>query len=175
MKYLDLTLNAIVASRAEAASNLSIPGDAVLIVRGQPRWLFLKCPCGCGEEIPINLDQRAGKAWRIYGSKEVGLTIFPSVWRDTGCQSHFIVWRSRILLFGRWDDGDELSSQWPRQDALVHRLRTAWPGHGWAQYVDIADMLNEIPWDVLGACRQLTKSGFLIEGEGDLHSHFKVR
>lgn len=175
MKYLNLTLKAIVDSRAEAGTKLTAPGDAVLIVRGRPRWLLLKCPCGCGEEIPINLDHRAGKAWRIYERKEEGLTVFPSVWRDTGCQSHFIVWRGRISLYGRWEDGDGLSSYQPRQDALLRKVRAAWPDHAWTYYVDVADAIDEIPWDVLAACRQLTNSNFLLEGRGELQSHFKVR
>lgn len=175
MKYLNLTVKEIVNSRAEAALKLASPGDAVMIVRGQPRWLLLKCPCGCGEEIPINLDRRAGKAWRIYGSKEEGITIFPSVWRDTGCRSHFIAWGGKILLFRQWEDGDDLSSHQPCQDALVRKVRSAWPDRGWTYYVDLADALEEIPWDVLAACRHLTKSGFLVEGPGERQSYFKVR
>lgn len=175
MKSLDLNLRAIVESRADAGAKLMTSGDAVLIVRGQPRWLILKCPCGCGEEIPINLDQRAGKAWRIYERNKGGLTLFPSVWRDTGCQSHFIVWRGRISLYGKWEDGDVLSAFQPDQDALLRKVRAAWPVQGWTHYVNVADDIDEIPWDVLGACRQLTRSDFLVEGRGELQSHFKVR
>src|SRR5258708_7376675 len=67
MRTLTLALKSTVESRASAADLLKSPGDAVLIQRGQPRWLILKCPCGCGDEIPVNLDRRAGKAWRFYG------------------------------------------------------------------------------------------------------------
>src|SRR5205814_291355 len=102
MKNLTLSLKAVVGSRADVAKQLQLPGDAVLIQRGQPRWLLLKCPCGCGDEIPVNLDKRAGKAWRLYGDAHAPVTLFPSVWRDTGCESHFIIWRGEILLFGGW-------------------------------------------------------------------------
>jgi hypothetical protein len=174
MKYLNVTVRATVDSRAKVGLNLVHPGDAVLIVRGYPRWLLLKCPCGCGEEIPVNLDQRAGKAWRIYGSKEQGVTLFPSIWRDTGCQSHFIVWGGRILLFGGWEREDAISPHRPGQDILEQDIRAAWPNREWINYVDLADALDQIPWDVLAACRRLTKSGFLIEGLGDQQAHFRL-
>src|ERR1039457_1764232 len=98
MKDLTVSLKSVVGSRAEAEGLLRMPGDAVLIQRGQPRWLLLKCPCGCGDEIPLKLDQRAGKSWRLDGDAKSAVTLFPSVWRDTGCRSHFIIWRDRILL-----------------------------------------------------------------------------
>ena len=100
MKYMNLSLKSIVESRAEVGSQLEAPGDGVLIIREQPRWLLLKCPCGCDDEIPVNLDLRAGKAWRIYRGRDEQLTLFPSVWRDTGCRSHFIIRSGHILLLG---------------------------------------------------------------------------
>src|SRR5947208_4568845 len=106
MKYLPLNLRAVVESRSEVGALLSKPGDAVIIQRGQPRWIMLNCPCGCGEDIPINLDRRAAKAWRYYDGEGRGVTLFPSVWRDTGCQSHFIVWRGRILLLEAYGEDE---------------------------------------------------------------------
>lgn len=91
MKNRSISLKAELDSRVGAANLLVAPGDAVLITRGQPRWLLLRCPCGCGEEMPVNLDARAGKAWRLYRRPHSGLTLFPSVWRDTGCESHFVI------------------------------------------------------------------------------------
>lgn len=76
MKNFKISLKAEVGSRAGVADILKRSGDAVLIQRGAPRWLLLRCPCGCGEDIPVNLDARAGKAWRIYRSQGSGLTLF---------------------------------------------------------------------------------------------------
>src|SRR5262249_8443189 len=135
-------------------------------------WLLLKCPCGCGDEIPVNLDRRAGKAWRIYRSGK-GLTLFPSVWRDTGCQSHFIVWRDQILLFGERDDEVSQSPSHPDLLTLANRILAAWPRDGWISYVEIADLLGEIPWDALDACRYLARTGALIEGRADLRTQFR--
>jgi hypothetical protein len=173
MTNLVLSLKAVVASRADVGDELTRPGDAVLIYRGQPRWLLLKCPCGCGEEIPVNLDARAGKAWRLYGDAASSLTLFPSVWRDTGCESHFIIWRDRILLFGRYDDDGAASPDHPQLEVLAEKVVESWPSEGWVSYVDVADLLREIPWDVLEACRLLAKRGRLVKGYGAERNNFR--
>ncbi|MBK8322351.1 MAG: hypothetical protein IPL06_06320 [Betaproteobacteria bacterium] len=162
-----------VASRADVGAQLSKPGDAVLITRGQPRWLILRCPCGCGEDIPINLDQRAGKAWRYYEGGPRGATVFPSVWRDSGCESHFIIWGGRILLFDAY--GDDETLQYPSLGDLVHRVLASWPAGALISYVDVADKMGEIPWDVLEACRVLTRHGALTEGTGRQRTMFRRR
>jgi hypothetical protein len=172
MRDLVLAVKAIVESRAEVGSLLRNPGDAVIIQRGTPRWMMLKCPCGCGDDIPINLDQRAGKAWRIYASAHRGVSLYPSVWRDTGCKSHFIIWNGRILLFEGYDDMGRGANSTPEFMALVERIRETWNSYSAIHYVDIADRLGEIPWDVLDACRHLESSGFLSEGTGEERGSF---
>ena len=161
----------IVQSRAEASGYLKSPGDAVLIQRGRPRWLLLLCPCGCGDELPINLDSRAGPAWRIYGHKKNGTSVYPSVWRDTGCGSHFIIWRDRILLFGQ---GDDFLSSGPVDEVatLKARVSAQLPLAGFVTYVAIADALSEVPWDVLKVCRQLVRAGIAREGRGKQRGTF---
>src|ERR1700722_8970214 len=99
-----LHLMGVVSSRGEASAYLKAPGDAVLVERGRPRLLLLSCPCGCGEHFPINLDPRAGPAWRLYRNRTGAITLYPSVWRESGCYSHYIIWRDRILLFGGAED-----------------------------------------------------------------------
>src|ERR1041385_2821383 len=74
---------------------LQVPGDAVIVERGKPRLLILRCPCGCGDNLLINLDRRVGKAWHLYQRRK-RLTLFPSYWRDDGCGSHFILWDDDI-------------------------------------------------------------------------------
>lgn len=173
MKYRNLSLKSIVQSRAEVSSQLSAPGDAVLISRGQPRWLLLKCPCGCDDEIPLNLDFRAGKAWRLYGTKRKKLTIFPSVWRDTGCSSHFIVRNGRIFLMEEGEHYAYRSRSSQDVPLITKRVRDSWPRDGWVHYLNVAEELGEIPWDVLDACRYLVSSGFLVQGRGLKRSSFR--
>lgn len=172
MKRSKISLKAEVTSRAGVSDLLQVPGDAVLIERGVPRWLMLKCPCGCGEEIPVNLDKRAGKAWRLYRNK-AGLTLFPSVWRDTGCEAHFIIWRDQIVTFGGGLTSD--NSPGPSLDLtdLARRALAAWPAGAYVPYVDVADQLGEIPWDVQEACFRLVRAGFMVEGKDAARDTFR--
>lgn len=144
------------SNHADASKLLKQPGDVSLIERGRPRWLLIRCPSGCGETISLNVDRHAGPAWRLYwrGSQ---LSVYPSVWMEEGCESHFIVWRSRV----DWIGGDSLeeAEERLRADVLrvmdVSRLRS---------FSEIADELDQVPWDVLHACRKLVKDGRAIEG-----------
>jgi hypothetical protein len=167
-----LRLLKVVSTRGEAAGYLKSPGDAVLIERGRPRLLLLACPCGCGEEYPINLDDRAGQAWRIYRKRGRGLTLFPSVWRDTGCGSHFIIWRDQILLFGQteevWDDSSLEDETVPSPEQITEQL----PSTGLIAFSQIADVLDAVPWDVLRVCRQLVRKGLAREGRGKQRGFF---
>lgn len=159
-----LVLKAQVEQRREANALLALPGDAAIVHRGVLRSLVMACPDGCGELLTINLDARAGKAWRAYGAND-GLSLFPSVWRETGCKSHFIVWRSKIY----WCDwGDELETP---QDDIVHRVSDAL-SRQLVHYVNIADQLSLVPWAVLSACGQLVRKGIAHEGSGKLRGHF---
>ena len=175
MRELRVKLKGIFESRGEVTEDISAPGDAILIRRGQPRWLLLKCPCGCGDELPINLDSRAGKAWRIYEGKGNSVTLYPSIWRDTGCGSHFIVWKDEILLFGRPDDDMFTSHVEIDFEGIATRVMDALPDGQWRSYSELADLLGEIPWDVLDACRHLALRGHLSEGAGKERGTFRKR
>ena len=172
MTRTKISLKADVSSRGGVGDLLKEPGDAVLIQRGVPRWLMLKCPCGCGEEIPVNLDARAGKAWRLYRNAG-GLTLFPSVWRDTGCEAHFVIWRDQIVTFG----GGQTSSNSPALTLdvkdLAKRTLAVWPSENFISYVDVADHLGEIPWDVQEACYRLVQLGLLVAGKGSNRGTFR--
>ena len=161
-----LHVRKVVTSRAEASAYLRSAGDAVLVERGTPRWLLMRCPCGCGAELPINLDPRAGKAWRLYKTPKGDVSLYPSVWRDTECRSHFVIWRDNILLFGGAEE--EFGEPRPREEAssLAAAVLNRLPASAFVSFVDVADALGEIPWDVLHALRGLAKRGFVREGLG---------
>lgn len=174
IKRIPLRLAPVVESRSEANAYLHQTGDAVLVIRGSPRLLMLKCPCGCGENYAINLDSRAGKAWRLYRDKANTLTIYPSVWRDTGCQSHYIVRRNTIFLFHSNDDYDATQ---PSQEVLdlCKKLLMVWPLHGYHSYEQIAEQLGVIPWDAQEACMELVQRGQLVRGLGRSSGMFARR
>jgi Family of unknown function (DUF6527) len=167
-----LRLRAAVSSRTEAANHLKLPGDAVLVNRGLPRLLLLMCPCGCGEPLPINLDGRAGPAWRLYRDRNDALTLYPSVWRESGCESHFIIWRNQILLFGQseddFDDSLLADEGMPTSEAVLAQI----PHTGVISFFEIAEALGAVPWDVLRVCRRLVRLGGAREGRGKERGSF---
>lgn len=167
MKHRAQTIDfrGLVQHRHEADEHLCSPGQAVLVRRGVDRSLTLLCPDGCGETLTINLDRRAGPAWRAY-LEGPALSLYPSVWRNTGCRSHFIVWRSRIY----WCDRDEeLQAVDADLEARVMRalMPTARP------YAEIAKDLDVVPWAVLSACRRLQRLGKVREGSGQEQGWFR--
>ena len=145
----NINLRAIVATRDDASRFLKDAGDAVLVRRNNPRLLVVRCPCGCGDDLLINLDRRAGPAWRSYVSKNK-LTLFPSYWRDLNCESHFIIWNNRIFWCDFWDE-----DFWSVDEAIEKKVLSALPANGFIDYADVAEKLDLIPWEVLQACRQL--------------------
>ena len=171
MKSISFRFKGVIQHRAEAAGLLQSPGDAVLIERGRPRLLLISCPCGCGDEFPINLDQRSGRAWRLYRNDRKGLSLFPSVWRESGCESHYVIWRDQILLLGGNESEFENKSQLTNDDLYVVILEYL-PVERFVNFSEIAEALNEVPWDVLLSCRELRRRGLVREGENELRGSF---
>lgn len=143
----------IFQNRDEAAKVLKSPGDSSLVERGVPRLLLICCPCRCGDTLIINLDARSGPAWRMYrrGSK---ITLFPSYWRDSGCKSHFILWNNRIH-WCNWDDEWLWTESSVLEEKVLRELTEEY-----RDYTELAELLGEIPWDVLKACRSLVRKGY---------------
>ncbi len=128
-------------------------GDASIDHRGVPRALVMRCPDGCGQMLSVNLDPRSGRAWRLYGQGD-SLTLYPSVWREDGCEAHFIVWKGHII----WCDGKS-TIDWNDQvliDRVGQVLAAASPRP--VNFADVALQLNEIPWEVLWACQSLVRA-----------------
>lgn len=151
-----------VERRHEADDLTTAPGDAAVVVRGRERSIVIACPDGCGERLTINLDPAAGPAWRLYRTRR-GLTLYPSVWRESGCKSHFIVWHNALIWCDRWEEGNVEPP--PTDLDLPQRVRAALTPEP-RPYVEIAAKVGEIPWEVLRACRMLARSGQAREGAG---------
>lgn len=157
-----LVLRGEVERRHEADDVTTLPGDAVVVVRGRERSIVIACPDGCGERLTINLDPAMGPAWRLYRTSG-GVTLYPSVWRDSGCGSHFIVWRDSLLWCDRWEDGNV---EPPTTDTSLPQRARALLQDDLRPYAEIAARLSEIPWEVLRACRALARAGQAREGVG---------
>lgn len=150
----------------EAAAVVLNPGDAALVHRGVARNVVLSCPDGCGDLLTINLDSRSGPAWRRFGTDDA-LTLYPSIWRESGCHAHFIVWRGQVDWLG--------GSSWTPSAELQMRVLNALDPEQLTSFSTIADRLDEIPWDVAAACRILVSRGSASEGFGQRSGWFRRR
>lgn len=157
----------IFENRDTAARALNQTGDVALVHRGIARMLLIRCPCGCGDNLLINLDSRAGPAWRLYERGE-SLTLYPSYWRDSACGSHFILWRNHVH-WCTWDRDDEF---WSSVSEIQSLVQANLPDH-FVSYHVIADAIGEIPWDVLHACHSLVRRGIAEANVGKLRGQFR--
>lgn len=172
MSVIPFSLRATVSKRGEAQKFLNSPGDAVLVERGgEVLWLLLKCPCGCGEVYPINLDQRAGPAWTLYRDGS-GISVYPSVWRESGCESHYIIWRNKIWLIDHQDDDESFfDSDVPD---LANAILASLSSSHFTSHIVVARQIGAIPWDVLTICRRLKREGRVVEGTNKEKGAFRL-
>ena len=54
------------------------------------------CPCGCGCVIQLCVLPDVHPGWRYQLHEDGSVTIFPSIWRKTGCESHFFLRQGKI-------------------------------------------------------------------------------
>jgi hypothetical protein len=145
-----ISLRGTAERHSDAVDLIPRAGDVATVRRGALRSLAIRCPDGCGEVISVNLDPRTGPAWKLF-EREGRLTLYPSVWRENGCEAHFILWRDRLM----WCDGSD-SPSW-RDDPLKTRLHAILPPPG-AEHLHfeaLASRLDVIPWEALWACQSL--------------------
>lgn len=161
---------ATVPRYAVAAACVGNPGDCAIVERGGVRrQLVMRCPDGCGEILSVNLDARSGPAWRLY-QKRGEWSLFPSIDKTSGCLSHFILWHGRVFWCGGFDEDEDKTVE-ISSDRILAALRD---GRS-VGFVQIAEELNELPWDVLAACRSLKRQGVLEEGAGEQRAIFSIK
>ncbi len=80
------------------------PGNAAIkenefiavIHENTPFWAMFKCPCGCGTVISLSLQRTHKPSWVVEKSKYGRPTLYPSVWQNKGCCSHFWIKDGRV-------------------------------------------------------------------------------
>ncbi|WP_294537559.1 DUF6527 family protein [uncultured Rhodoblastus sp.] len=160
-----------VANRHEADDLTPAAGDSAIVIRARNRSFVICCPDGCGEHLTINLDERAGAAWSLYRSAR-GVTLYPSVWRENGCKSHFIIWHNAILWCDSYSEGNREPED--LNPGLRERV-IAILDEDWRSYRAVAMQLDEIPWEVSRACRDLIQQGLVEEGDDAFRGHYRRR
>lgn len=168
MKAMTYNVLGSASYHSEAVERLRAPGDCVIVERGGvTRQLVMKCPDGCGEIISVNLDHRSGPAWRLY-KRRGKWSLYPSIDKPTGCKSHFILSYEKII----WTDSDWASTDW--ESDKVDDVKRYLSGRGMTSYVEIAEHIDAIPWDVLRACQTLVRQGLAEPGKRDLFGYFRL-
>lgn len=71
--------------------------DLYLAREDDENWaIALNCPCGCGDRIELQLIPELSPNWRLVSNNQKFPTLHPSIWRTTGCKSHFWVKKGHI-------------------------------------------------------------------------------
>jgi hypothetical protein len=61
------------------------------------RCAALLCPCGCGDDIYLNtLPHDQEPSWRVFKDWDGNISVYPSIWRSKGCQSHFFITHGKV-------------------------------------------------------------------------------
>ena len=63
---------------------------------GEPAFGAMACPCGCGETLNLRFFGARRPRWAIYWDWWRRPTVRPSVWRQSGCGSHFHLTNGRV-------------------------------------------------------------------------------
>lgn len=73
-------------------------GGVAALVRSADRnkWLLLQCPCGCGQQIALNLMQSHTPRWRVEMRSRARFSVHPSV-DSTSCGAHFWLRDGRVI------------------------------------------------------------------------------
>ena len=64
-------------------------------------WLAaMMCPCGCGATLHMNLLSSHRPCWRVNMHNDKTVSFQPSLWRKTGCKSHFFLKNGLVQWVG---------------------------------------------------------------------------
>ena len=75
--------------------------DLIITREDQKDWsMGMRCPCGCGETIELLVMPEAQPSWSLSINRHGHPSLSPSVWRRTGCQSHFWMREGRVVWCG---------------------------------------------------------------------------
>jgi len=65
--------------------------------KNEPWSLAFECPCGCKKIIQLNTLKEAKPRWKHRIKSGNKIDISPSVWRISGCKSHFFIRKGKII------------------------------------------------------------------------------
>lgn len=76
-----------------------IPKNTIihLIDEGESWSVGFLCPCGCGDTLELMLLPNVKPHWTLTLDDNSTPTLFPSIWRKSGCGSHF--WLKNGIIY----------------------------------------------------------------------------
>lgn len=75
-------------------------------------------------------------------------------------------------MFGRYDEDFDSTLQTDGTKLLTEAVYKQLPVAGLTPFSEVAEYLNEVPWDVLMVCRHLVRSELAHEGMGKQRGSF---
>lgn len=60
-------------------------------------YAAMVCPCGCGAVLQLCLMDGQRPKWSVEEHDDGTVSLYPSIWRKVGCNSHFWIRRGKIL------------------------------------------------------------------------------
>lgn len=86
--------------RSTAAAAAERTGVAALVCKGgSEKWLLMRCPCGCGQQIALNLMQSHSPRWSISVQSANRFSVHPSI-DATSCGAHFWI-RDGLVIWSQ--------------------------------------------------------------------------
>lgn len=88
----------LVPMRVEELPDRLNPEMVYIVGEGEHLWyVAMLCPCRCGKTLHMNLMPHSRPRWTVTTHRDGTVTLQPSVWRRTGCSSHFFVRRGKVI------------------------------------------------------------------------------
>jgi hypothetical protein len=92
--------NLIVVNKTPSDDAVGAKQFIEVVYKDVPRWAMFKCPCACGNTISLPLQRPHSPVWKVTISGAGRPTLFPSVWQNKGCMSHFWIEDGRVSWCG---------------------------------------------------------------------------
>jgi uncharacterized protein DUF6527 len=71
--------------------------DLMVAREGKTLWTAgMRCPCGCGRRLEVMLLPGVKPRWDLMMDAGGRPTLYPSVWVNDGCRSHFWLRAGRV-------------------------------------------------------------------------------
>jgi hypothetical protein len=96
--------------------------------------------------------------------------LYPSVWRDEGCEAHFILSRGRLWISS--NDGIQWGTSAPDERLIANVMVVL--SSSWSHYFELAVAVDAEPWEALRACEELVRRGKAVELRGRERGQFRA-